>query len=120
VSYHIRAHDQVRQLLLRLAFRLFQRLRVAVHRCPEGGVSREFLHNLRVHAQRLDQRRERVPADFLVDAGTSLGDVFCARALLQILSGNPLHDSPSSLVLCHLVFLVSSLSNCELMFGENT
>jgi hypothetical protein len=56
-----RAHDQIRQLILRLAFRLFQRLRVAVHRRPERGMSQEFLHNLRVHTQRLDQSRERVP-----------------------------------------------------------
>lgn len=75
MTYLSRAHDQVRQLLLRLALRLFQRLCVAVHRRAEGGMSQEFLHNLRVYAQRLDQSRERmpesVPADFLVDAGAS-------------------------------------------------
>jgi hypothetical protein len=75
VTYLARAHDQFRQVPLRLALRSFYRLRVAVHRRPEGGMSPKFLHSLRVHAQRLDQSRERVPegvpTDFLVDAGAS-------------------------------------------------
>jgi hypothetical protein len=51
MTYVARAHDQIRQLPLRLALRLFQCLREAVHRRLEGGMSQEFLHNLRVHAQ---------------------------------------------------------------------
>ena len=58
-----------------MPLRLFKRLRVAVHRCAEGGMSQQFLHHLRVHAKRLDQSREcvpeGVPADFLGDAGAS-------------------------------------------------
>src|SRR4029077_2706874 len=46
VSYLTRVHDQVRQLFLRLALRLFQGLRIAVHRRPERGMAEEFLHLL--------------------------------------------------------------------------
>src|SRR6476661_7038745 len=50
-------------------------LRVAIHCRFEKGMPQEFLDDLRVYAQRLDQRRERVPkgvpADFLGNTGRS-------------------------------------------------
>jgi hypothetical protein len=49
-----RAHDQIRQALLRLAFWLVERLRIAIHGGLKGGVPQEFLHNFRIHTQRLD------------------------------------------------------------------
>jgi hypothetical protein len=56
-----------------LGVSVLPKLRVAVHRRLEGCMPQEFLHNLRVNAQRLDQSGERmpvgVPAGSLDDTG---------------------------------------------------
>lgn len=53
------AHDQVRQRCLCLTFRCFESLRVIVHFLFQGGMSQEFLDNLRIHT----------PVTFLVNPG---------------------------------------------------